>query len=54
MSHPSSLPTNKRDRILMHGMVFHSYHGYFDAEQFLGQKFILDCEISTNLKPSGI
>jgi hypothetical protein len=41
------------DKILMKGMVFHGYHGVFGAEKELGQKFVVDVEVRTDLSVSG-
>jgi dihydroneopterin aldolase len=37
----------------MRGMVFHGYHGYYPEERKLGQKFIVDCDLETDLRPAG-
>ena len=46
--HSSSPLTNNQplDKIHLRGMVFHGYHGVYEGEKQLGQKFILDCELS--------
>jgi len=41
------------DRIIMQGMVFHGYHGVFNAEKQLGQKFLVDIEMTTDLRKAG-
>ncbi|GIM46078.1 7,8-dihydroneopterin aldolase [Collibacillus ludicampi] len=41
------------DAITLHGMEFYSYHGVLEEEARLGQKFIVDLVIFTNLKKAG-
>ena len=42
------------DRILLEGMVFHGRHGTLPAERELGQTFIVDVELSLDLRPAGL
>jgi dihydroneopterin aldolase len=42
-----------QDKILLHGLVFHSYHGCHPAEAELGQKFVVDVELSCDLSAAG-
>lgn len=42
-----------KDKIILKGMIFHAYHGVLAAEKELGQRFIVDLEMSLNLKPAG-
>jgi len=42
------------DKIIIQGIVFYGYHGVTLAEQELGQKFLVDVELSINLKLAGI
>ena len=37
------------DKIVLKNMVFYGYHGAFDAEKELGQKFEVDVEMYTDL-----
>ncbi|AFV12843.1 dihydroneopterin aldolase FolB [Thermacetogenium phaeum DSM 12270] len=41
------------DRIIINGMEFYGYHGVLPAERELGQPFIIDLEISCDLKEAG-
>ncbi len=41
------------DRMLLHGMVFYGYHGVSPEEQRLGQRFVVDVELETDLSKSG-
>lgn len=41
------------DKIFLHGMKFYSYHGVFEEENKLGQIFIVDVELSLDLKEAG-
>lgn len=42
-----------QDKVLLHGLVFHGYHGYIPAEQELGQKFEVDLELTVGLTKPG-
>jgi len=42
-----------KDKVILKGMIFHAYHGVLAAEKELGQRFIVDLELSVNLKPAG-
>jgi len=42
-----------RDKVLLKGMIFYAYHGVMEAEKELGQRFIVDLEISLDLWPAG-
>jgi dihydroneopterin aldolase len=33
------------DRILLHGIQFYGYHGVYDEERRLGQRFLVDVEL---------
>ena len=48
---PSS--SNNSDCIHLNGCIFYGYHGYYSAEQELGQKFIVDAVVYLDLKPAG-
>jgi dihydroneopterin aldolase len=37
------------DRILLQGIQFYGYHGVYDEERRLGQRFLVDVELSLNL-----
>lgn len=41
------------DRILLNGLVFYGRHGCHEAERELGQKFIVDIEMSCDLSLAG-
>lgn len=41
------------DRIRLHNMVFYAYHGVYGAERELGQRFEVDVELETDLRPAG-
>ena len=41
------------DKILLQGMVFYGFHGVNTAEKSLGQRFIVDVEISVSLSEAG-
>ena len=42
------------DKIQLAGMVFYGYHGVRLAERELGQRFIVDLEIETDLSRAGL
>ena len=42
------------DRILLEGMVFHGRHGTLPAERELGQPFVVDVELSLDLRAAGL
>ena len=39
---------------MLEGMVFHGRHGTLPAERELGQPFIVDVELSLDLRPAGL
>ena len=41
------------DRIRLNGMVFYGYHGVLPEERALGQRFVVDVEIFTDLRKAG-
>jgi dihydroneopterin aldolase len=41
------------DRILIHGIQFHGYHGVHEEERKLGQRFLVDVEILLDLTEAG-
>lgn len=41
------------DKILLQGMVFYGYHGVNPAERELGQRFVVDLELTTDLAAAG-
>ncbi len=41
------------DRIRLNGMVFYGYHGVLPEERALGQRFIVDVEVFTDLRSAG-
>lgn len=42
------------DKIILEGMVFYGYHGVNQAERELGQRFVVDLELSRDLSEAGI
>lgn len=42
------------DKIILEGMVFYGYHGVNQAERELGQRFVVDLEISKDLSEAGL
>ncbi len=43
-----------RDRIKLTGMVFYGFHGIDPAEQELGQRFVVDLEVTRDLRAAGV
>jgi len=41
------------DRLILKGMEFYAFHGVLPQEQHLGQRFIIDVELSLDLAPAG-
>lgn len=41
------------DRIIVRDMVFYGYHGVFDAEREIGQRFEVDVELHMDLRAIG-
>lgn len=41
------------DKITLSGMIFYGYHGVSHQERTLGQRFVVDLEMKTNLVPAG-
>lgn len=41
------------DIIQLTGLEFYGHHGLFDAEKQLGQRFIIDLAIQTNMEKAG-
>ncbi|MBI2865399.1 MAG: dihydroneopterin aldolase [Chloroflexi bacterium] len=41
------------DKIVLAGMMFYGYHGVSPAEKELGQRFVVDVELSMDLTPGG-
>ncbi len=44
----------RRDKIVLKGMVFYGFHGLNDAEQELGQRFVVDMELYVDTKAAGL
>lgn len=44
---------NARDAILLEGMQFYAFHGVNPEEQVLGQRFLVDIELATDLQDGG-
>ncbi len=42
------------DKIILQGMVFYGYHGVNPEEQELGQRFVVDLELSKELLAAGL
>jgi 7,8-dihydroneopterin aldolase/epimerase/oxygenase len=40
--------------ITIEDMEFYSFHGHFNEEQIIGNRFIVDLEIETDLKPAAM
>lgn len=41
------------DRVVMRNLGFYGYHGVMSEESTLGQKFFLDIDMYSDLKPAG-
>lgn len=41
------------DKICLQGMEFYAYHGVFKEEAKLGQKFVVDVDLYTDLRDAG-
>ncbi len=41
------------DRVSLSNMVFYAFHGAFDAERELGQRFEVDVDIYTDVRAAG-
>jgi len=41
------------DKIILNKMAFYGYHGVFPEETSLGQRFIIDLTVATDLKKAG-
>ena len=44
----------RRDKIVLKGMAFYGFHGLNDAEQALGQRFIVDMELYVDVRTPGL
>lgn len=42
-----------RDRILIQGIQFHAHHGVHEEERKLGQRFVVDVELTLDLREAG-
>jgi dihydroneopterin aldolase len=42
-----------RDKIIMQGLEFYGYHGVLPGEQEIGQRFLVDLELTTDLEHPG-
>jgi dihydroneopterin aldolase len=42
-----------RDRILLQDLAFYGYHGVRSEEKSLGQRFLVDLELTLDLAPAG-
>ena len=40
------------DRVLLNGLVFYGYHGTLPEENRIGQRFIVDIEVSVDTRPA--
>jgi dihydroneopterin aldolase len=41
------------DKIVISGISFYGHHGAREEEQILGQRFLVDIELSLDLRPAG-
>lgn len=41
-------------KIVLEGMEFFAYHGFYDEEQKIGNKYTIDLEIWTNLQEAAV
>jgi dihydroneopterin aldolase len=41
------------DSIFIHGLLVHAHHGVMPHEEKVGQRFIIDLELTIDLKPAG-
>jgi dihydroneopterin aldolase len=41
------------DRVYLEGMAFYGYHGVRPEERVLGQRFLIDVTLATDLRPAG-
>lgn len=41
------------DKIIISGISFYGHHGVTDEEQVLGQRFLVDVELTLDLRPAG-
>jgi len=41
------------DEILLEGMIFYGFHGVNPEEQSLGQRFVIDVSVETDLREAG-
>lgn len=41
------------DRVFVHGIQFYGYHGVGDEERHQGQRFVVDVELSADLRAAG-
>ena len=42
------------DKMIITGVEAHGYHGFFDFERETGQPFVVDAELSVDLRESGL
>lgn len=42
-----------QDKLILKGLEFYGYHGTLEAEQELGQPFVLDLELALDLRRAG-
>ena len=42
------------DRIMLEGMVFYGYHGVYEEERRLGQRFVVDIEAYCDLRAAAL
>ncbi len=42
-----------RDEVFLEGLRFYAFHGVNPEEQALGQRFVVDVRIETDLRPAG-
>jgi dihydroneopterin aldolase len=42
------------DKIIISGISFYGHHGVSEEEQILGQRFLVDVELTVDLRPAGV
>ena len=47
------MSTHTKDSVFFQGMTFIGFHGCFPFEKEIGQRFVVDVRLWTNLRPSG-
>ncbi len=47
------MPDHVSDEVFLEGLRFYAYHGVNPEERTLGQRFIVDVHVETDLRPAG-